>query len=245
MGRIHQPQTQVKLTNVSVVKLKQKGKRFEIACYKNKVLEWRSKVEKDLDNVLQIHSVFINVSKGQLANSKELKEAFDTENESEIILKILEKGEIQVGEKERSNNLQVLMKEICNLIVEKTVNTDTNRPFTIGIIEKSLLEIHFNPNLTKSAKLQVNEAIRLIQQNNVIPIARVNMKISLTMKSQDAKRIINQIKECFTSIDEEEWDEKVELVGYCEPGQYKILSDLCTRESKGEASMEILLQSKE
>lgn len=39
---INQPANQIKLTNVSVVRLKKGGKRFEIACYKNKVREWRT-----------------------------------------------------------------------------------------------------------------------------------------------------------------------------------------------------------
>lgn len=38
------PLNQVKLTNVSVVRLKKGGKRFELACYRNKVVEWRNKV---------------------------------------------------------------------------------------------------------------------------------------------------------------------------------------------------------
>jgi hypothetical protein len=33
-----------RLTNVSIVRMKKGGKRFEIACYKNKVSEFRSKV---------------------------------------------------------------------------------------------------------------------------------------------------------------------------------------------------------
>uniref|UniRef100_A0A2I2ZNQ6 Ribosome maturation protein SBDS n=1 Tax=Gorilla gorilla gorilla TaxID=9595 RepID=A0A2I2ZNQ6_GORGO len=47
----------IRLTNVAVVRMKRAGKRFEIACYKNKVVGWRSGVEKDLDEVLQTHSV--------------------------------------------------------------------------------------------------------------------------------------------------------------------------------------------
>jgi ribosome maturation protein SDO1 len=34
---INQPSNQIKLTNVSLVRLKKAKKRFEIACYKNKV----------------------------------------------------------------------------------------------------------------------------------------------------------------------------------------------------------------
>lgn len=39
-----QPVGQKRLTNVAVVRLKKHGNRFEIACYKNKVLSWRSHV---------------------------------------------------------------------------------------------------------------------------------------------------------------------------------------------------------
>lgn len=39
-----QPVGQKRLTNVAVVRLKKHGNRFEIACYKNKVLSWRSGV---------------------------------------------------------------------------------------------------------------------------------------------------------------------------------------------------------
>lgn len=41
---ISQPVGFVKLTNVAVVRLNKKGKRFELACYKNKVADWRDGV---------------------------------------------------------------------------------------------------------------------------------------------------------------------------------------------------------
>lgn len=44
---------QKRLTNIAVVRLKKNGKRFEVACYKNKVQNWRQGVEADLDEVLQ------------------------------------------------------------------------------------------------------------------------------------------------------------------------------------------------
>jgi ribosome maturation protein SDO1 len=65
-GRIAQPVGQVRMTNVAVVRLKKGGKRFEIACYKNKVLNWRNGVEKDIDEVLQTTKVYENVSKVNL-----------------------------------------------------------------------------------------------------------------------------------------------------------------------------------
>jgi ribosome maturation protein SDO1 len=70
------PSAQLKLTNVAYVRLQKKGKRFEIACYRNKVVSWRNKVETDITEVLQIDTVFTNVSKGMVANSKDLQDVF-------------------------------------------------------------------------------------------------------------------------------------------------------------------------
>jgi ribosome maturation protein SDO1 len=136
---IQQPSNQIKLTNVSLVRLKKGKKRFEIACYKNKVLEWRSGIETDLDNVLQIPNVFLNVSKGQTAPSAELAKAFGKDTSvDDIILEILRKGELQVGEKERTAQLERVHNEVVSIITSKLVDPRTKRVYTPGMIEKAL-----------------------------------------------------------------------------------------------------------
>ncbi|KAK7611378.1 Shwachman-Bodian-diamond syndrome protein [Phyllosticta citricarpa] len=134
-----QPVNQIKLTNVSLVRMKKGKKRFEIACYKNKVLEWRSGVEKDLDNVLQIPNVFINVSKGQVANKEDLSKAFGKDKPlDDIILEILNKGELQVGEKERNAQLERVHNEVVDIVAGRLVDPKTKRVYTTGMIEKAL-----------------------------------------------------------------------------------------------------------
>ena len=44
--------------------------------------------EKDIDEVLQTHAVFMNVSKGQVAKTEDLKRAFGTDNQDEICLQV-------------------------------------------------------------------------------------------------------------------------------------------------------------
>jgi rRNA metabolism SBDS family protein len=122
---INQPSNQIKLTNVSLVRLKKAKKRFEIACYKNKVLEWRNGIETDLDNVLQIQSVFLNVSKGQTAPSADLAKAFGPKTSvNDIILEILAKGELQVGEKERHAALERVHNEVVGIVASKLVDRE-------------------------------------------------------------------------------------------------------------------------
>lgn len=45
--------------------------------------------EKDLDEVLQSHTVYSNVSKGILAKAKELKAAFETDDQTKICLEVV------------------------------------------------------------------------------------------------------------------------------------------------------------
>ncbi|MPC30525.1 Ribosome maturation protein SBDS [Portunus trituberculatus] len=116
-GKIFTPTNQIRLTNIAVVRVKKAGKRFEIACYKNKVLSWRQKVEKDLDEVLQSETVFTNVSKGQVAKKEELLKCFKTEDQRAICLEILEKGELQVSDKERHANQEASVKEIASIVI--------------------------------------------------------------------------------------------------------------------------------
>ncbi|KAF9695471.1 hypothetical protein EKO04_006430 [Ascochyta lentis] len=135
---INQPSNQIKLTNVSLVRMKKGKKRFEIACYKNKVLEWRNKIEKDLSNVLQIENVFLNVSKGQAAPKADLDKAFGKKPMEEIILEILDHGELQVGEKERGAELERTKNEVIDIVAGKLVDPRTKRVYTTGMIEKAL-----------------------------------------------------------------------------------------------------------
>ncbi len=44
MSHIVTPANQKRLTNVAIVRFKRAGHRFELACYKNKVMGWRAGV---------------------------------------------------------------------------------------------------------------------------------------------------------------------------------------------------------
>ena len=83
--------------------------------------EWRSGVEKDLDEVVQIENVFLNVSKGQVASKDDLQKAFGTSDVTEVLLEILKKGELQVGDKERSHELSTLWVEIASIVAQMCV----------------------------------------------------------------------------------------------------------------------------
>jgi ribosome maturation protein Sdo1 len=68
---------------------------------------------------------------------------------------ILEKGELQVSEKERSHNLEQQYREICTMVMEMCVNPETQRPYPFGIIETAMKEAHYSVKPNRNTKQQV------------------------------------------------------------------------------------------
>lgn len=214
--------------------------RFEIACYKNKVREWRTGVEKDIDEVVQIHSVFFNVSKGQTAPNGDLQKAFGTTDLEEIVLQILKKGELQVGEKERSAELGNLFREIATMVSNQGVDRVSQRPFTVSMIEKSMTEIGYSVKPGKSAKAQALDVMRQLQEKNVLEIERVKLRIRITSPNKDGKKLKEKVHPLVEKVESEEWDDGWELIATIDPGTLKSLNELLETETKGRGHVETL-----
>ncbi|KAJ3241098.1 hypothetical protein HDU81_001884 [Chytriomyces hyalinus] len=238
--RTFTPANQQRLTNVSVVRMKKGGARFELACYKNKVVEWRTGVEQDLDEVLQMHSVYVNVSKGQTAATEDLEKAFGTSDLDKIILEILRKGELQVGEKERSAQTETMAKEIATIVSQKCINPQTKRPYPVTMIEKSMADLHFSINTNKSVKQQALEVIKQLQEKQLIPIARAQMKLKLVFPGKEAKKLKEKALPHIASIEDEDFlGDITEIICLVDPGQYTALVDLVSAETKGRGQVEV------
>jgi len=238
-NRIITPTNQKILTNVAVVRMKKGGKRFEIACYKNKVLNWRNKVEKDIDEVLQAHTVFTNVSKGQVAKKEELQAAFGTEDQLEICRQILDKGELQVSEKERTNQSDAQHKEIATIVADMCVNPETKFPYPVTIIEKALSDLHFAMKPNRSSKQQALEVIPKLRE--IMPIQRAQMRVRVTVKKHSVRMLKERLLKLIESVEEETFDDagNLELIGLIDPGVFREMDDLL-KADKGNANMELL-----
>ena len=72
-----------------------------------------------------------------------------------LLLQILEKGELQVSGQEREAQLSSQFRDIATIVMEKTINPETRRPYTITMIERLMHEIHFavDPNLTSKEQV--------------------------------------------------------------------------------------------
>ena len=75
-------------------------------------------------------------------------------------MQILAKGELQVSEKERSQKLESMFRDIATIVADKCVNPETKRPYTVGVIERGMKDIHYSVIPTRGTKQQVCETFR-------------------------------------------------------------------------------------
>lgn len=94
---------------------------------------------------------------------------------------ILEEGQVQVSDKERAAQLEQLFRDVVNVLVEKCVNSETMRPYPAAMIDKSLRDLHFNVDVTRSAKVQALEAIAKLQ--SILPIRRALMRLRVQVRT--------------------------------------------------------------
>lgn len=220
--------------------MKKGGKRFEIACYKNKVISWRNKIETDLDEVLQSQTVFANVSKGQVAKKEDLTSCFGTDDQSLICQEILSKGELQVSEKERSVALDAMLKEIATTVADKCVDPVSKRPYPVSMIEKAMKDVHFSAKPNRNSKQQALEVIRMIKEASLMPIERAQMRLQITAIKEGRKLREKLVKVC-SCIETEDWDGgTLILVCLIDPGHFREVDDLVRCETKGQGHMELL-----
>ena len=199
---------------------------------------------------MQVENVFLNVSKGQVASKDELNKAFGTADVSEvlqevcvsmlILMQILKKGELQVGEKERTHELTNLWREIATQVSQKCVEPSSQKPYPVSMIEKAMKDAHFSVKPGKSAKSQTLEVIRLLQAKNTIAIERAQMRISVAMPSKEGKRLKDKVVPLFMKVEEEDWSDMWEIVGTIDPGALRVINAIFDEEVKGEGGVETL-----
>ena len=243
--KITQPVNQVRLTNVAVVRMTTHGKRFEVACYRNKILNYRQRIETDLSEVLQTDRVFTNVSKGLFASSKDLMKAFNSTDQEEVCRIILDKGQIQVSDMERNATLENTAKEIANMIATKCVNPVSNRPYTVNQIRDAMkqAEISVQPTSARSVKQQFLDCVKVIQEKRVLDIQRAKMELAIVLPSPNQniiESLVNILKNEANALIENVVDEE-RIHFLIDPSMFRVVDNI-SNDLQG-AKLEILRQA--
>jgi ribosome maturation protein SDO1 len=179
---------QKRLTNIAVVRMRRHGKRFEVACYKNKVANWRAGVETDLDEVLQTTAVFANVGRGVLAAEADVAAAFGTTDAEAVCRLILAGGDVQVSDRERETEAAALFKDVAAAVAARCVHPGTGRPYTATAVERALRGAGAALDPKRPAKAQALEAIGLLVRAG-LPIERARMRLRVSAPAAAAREV--------------------------------------------------------
>lgn len=242
--------------------------------------------------MIQIPNVFINVSKGETAKKDDLVKAFGKDmSRDDIILEILNKGKLEVGDKERAAELERIRNEVVSIVAGKLVDPKTKRVYTTGMIEKALEMMSVQgsqenkdkhgkgeaapkegeepkkhlPTWTgvkdnKDAKSQALLAMKAMVARQPIPVERARMRLRIVVPQKESKFEVKikhedgrpqekvKVKEKILSwVEQVEKDESDDtewsIVGFVEPGDYKLLGDFIGAHTKGLGRVDVIDQA--
>jgi len=231
MSYIQTPVNQVRLTNVAVVRITRHGKRFEVACYRNKVVNYRQGIETDLSEVLQTERIFSNVGKGTMAKTSDLQTAFGTNDTEEICKRILEKGDLQVSDGERSVQQETTTREIATMIQAKCIDPRSRRPHTLPSIRDAMSQAGFvvHPSKSRTIKGQMLECVKAIQKQGCLPLERAKMKLCAYVEAGASERVGMELRRvgCLELKElEGEGDAQTRIEFLMDPGLYRRVDEI-------------------
>ena len=105
-------------------------------------MDWRARLEKDVNEVLQAPTVFHNVSRGVVAGKEALLEAFGSADHLACALRILDRGELEVSDKERAQQQAALFRDVAGLVADLCINPESQRPYPLSVVERARLHHH-------------------------------------------------------------------------------------------------------
>ena len=108
-----------------------------------------------------------------------------------------------MSEKERQTQLESAFRDVATIVTDMCVNPDTKRPYTVGVVERAMKDIHYSVKPHKSTKQQALEVIRLLKPT--MPIERARMRLKVTLPSREARRVREKIGSMMVT-EQEEWE---------------------------------------
>uniref|UniRef100_A0A5K3F4N3 Ribosome maturation protein SBDS n=1 Tax=Mesocestoides corti TaxID=53468 RepID=A0A5K3F4N3_MESCO len=198
--------------------------------------------EKNIDEVLQAHEIFFNVSKGRLATKADLSSDFGTEDVDSIIRTILDEGEMQITGKERKVANESLFRDVAKIVSEKCVNPENYRAYTVTMIEKMMRDCHVNLQPKKSAKQQALEVIRQLRAVEGFKIAPAMLEIQISLDPKLVDVVSSHILKLVHHIIRQERSAEgiFELSAVIEPDNYHALSVALDEHAKNRYCIEII-----
>jgi len=119
-------------------RLKVGSKTFETMVDLDSAMKLKRKEDVDINEVIRDKEIWTDLKKGERPSKSDLENAFKTTEFKAIVEKIVKRGEIEVTQEFRDEEVETKKKQIIDFLVRNAVDARTNRPFTPDILESSI-----------------------------------------------------------------------------------------------------------
>lgn len=229
----------VNLEDAIVARLETHGETFEILLDPVVMNFIKNGKEVNLEEYMAVNDVFNNARKGTRPTEEKVKEAFGTEDITEIAAKIIAKGEVQITAEQRKEMLEAKRHKIVTYIAANAINPQTKLPHPPTRIELALEETKFRVDPFKSVEKQVEEAMHLLRP--VLPIKFEKSKVAIKLKGDDYGRCFDELAH-FGVVEREEWQADGSWIGMMEipAGLITELTNRLKEKTKGSANVKLV-----
>ncbi len=184
----------------TLARITKAGKHFEIKVDLDDALKFK----KGETNFIEAEGdrIFNDVKKGEVASPSDLKDAFKTDDTTEIIGRIVKEGEVQTTQEHRNEEQEKKFKQVVDFLATNAVDPQTGHPHTTERIKNAIEQAHIN---IKNIPIdnQINDILEEIQK--IIPIKIETKKVKITIPAihtGKAYGVITQYKEKETWLDD-------------------------------------------
>ena len=121
-----------------VAKLRHGSNIFEKMVDLDNAMNLKKGKDVNITEVIRDDTIWRDLKKGMRAGTAELEGAFQTSDIKEITKKIVTRGELEVTQEYRDEELEKRKKQIIDFLLRNAVDSRTNRPFTPDTISSAI-----------------------------------------------------------------------------------------------------------
>lgn len=165
---------------------------FETMVDLDNAMKFKRGEDVDINDVIRDTAIYTDLKKGMKAGSAELQNIFRTTNFPDIVKEIVKKGQLEVTQDFRDEELEAKRKKVVDFLVRNAIDARTNRPFTPDILESALKEAGARID-NKPVEQQIAGIIDSLK--SIIPIKIETKKVRINIPAQYTGQVYGLVQE--------------------------------------------------
>ncbi len=192
----------VSLDESVIIRHKIHGENYEIYVDADAALDFKSGVDVAIEDVLVAETVFRDASAGDKASEEHLLTLYGVSEMKEVFKTILTKGELHLTTEQKRHMMKERFKQVATIITRNAINPQTKTPHPLTRIEAAMEEAKVEIVINRSAKEQVEKALKKLKP--IIPIKFEKLQVAMHLPPKYAGKLFHIFHE-YGEIKKEDW----------------------------------------